>query len=132
MLPVFLRAGMRSQPLQVKKKNITGGVNEYIFSKLLAQADYNFDNKYFFVGSIVNDYSSRFGSNNPSANFFQLGASWIITNEKFIEYAGQLDLLKLRASYGTTGNAGVRRLCSHGSLFHFAGSQLCQCARRLS
>jgi TonB-linked SusC/RagA family outer membrane protein len=87
-----------------EKKNITGGVNEYIFSKLLAQADYNYDNKYFFVGSIVNDYSSRFGSNNPSANFFQLGASWIITNEKFMNMRA-VDLLKLRASYGTTGNA---------------------------
>lgn len=87
-----------------EKKNITGGVNESIFSKLLAQADYNYDNKYFFVGSVVNDYSSRFGSNNPSANFFQLGASWIISNEKFMNLPA-VDLLKVRASYGTTGNA---------------------------
>ncbi len=79
-------------------------MNESIFSKLLAQVDYNYDNRYFFVGSVVNDYSSRFGNNNPSANFYQLGASWIISNERFLNLPA-LDLLKLRASYGTTGNA---------------------------
>lgn len=87
-----------------EKKNITGGVNEYIFSKLLAQADYNYAGRYFAVASFVNDYSSRFGNNNPSANFFQLGASWIISKEQFMNIPA-IDLLKLRVSYGTTGNA---------------------------
>lgn len=87
-----------------EKKNITGGVNESIFSKLLAQADYNFDGKYFAVASFVNDYSSRFGSNNPSANFYQLGASWIISKESFMNIR-PINLLKLRVSYGITGNA---------------------------
>jgi TonB-linked SusC/RagA family outer membrane protein len=87
-----------------EKKNISGGVNESIFSKLLAQADYNFDGKYFAVASFVNDYSSRFGDNNPSANFYQLGASWIISRESFMNIR-PINLLKLRVSYGTTGNA---------------------------
>ena len=87
-----------------EKKTISGGVDESIFSKYLAQADYNYSNKYFFVASFVNEYSSRFGKNNPSANFYQLGASWIISNESFLNVK-PITFLKLRASYGTTGNA---------------------------
>lgn len=87
-----------------EKKTISGGVDESVFSKYLAQADYNYSNKYFFVASFVNEYSSRFGKNNPSANFYQLGASWIISNESFLNVK-PITFLKLRASYGTTGNA---------------------------
>ncbi|RXK59388.1 SusC/RagA family TonB-linked outer membrane protein [Lacibacter luteus] len=87
-----------------EKKTISGRVDESIFSKYLAQADYNYSNKYFFVASFVNEYSSRFGKNNPSANFYQLGASWIISNEDFLNVK-PITFLKLRASYGTTGNA---------------------------
>ena len=87
-----------------EKKTISGGVDESIFSKYLAQADYNYSNRYFLVASFVNEYSSRFGKNNPSANFYQLGASWIISNENFLNVK-PITFLKLRASYGTTGNA---------------------------
>lgn len=87
-----------------EKKTISGGLNESIFSKYLAQADYNYSNRYFFVASFVNEYSSRFGSNNPSASFYQLGASWILSNESFMRLK-PISFLKLRASYGTTGNA---------------------------
>ena len=43
--------------------------NEYSFHKYLAQADYNFANKYFAVASFVRDRSSRFGNNNSAAKF---------------------------------------------------------------
>lgn len=85
----------------------TGGRNEYSFHKYLAQADYNYANKYFAVASFVRDRSSRFGNNNSSANFYQLGASWILTAENFMKSLKPVDFLKLRVSYGTTGNAEI-------------------------
>ncbi|TKC05713.1 TonB-dependent receptor [Pedobacter polaris] len=85
--------------------NPTSGNDTYQFSKYLGQADYNYDNRYFAVASYVTEYSSRFGSNNPSGNFYQLGASWIISNEAFFKNVKPVTSLKLRASYGTTGNA---------------------------
>ncbi len=85
----------------------TGGRNEYSFHKYLAQADYNFANKYFAVASFVRDRSSRFGNNNSAANFYQLGASWIVTSENFMKNITSINFLKLRASYGTTGNAEI-------------------------
>ncbi len=87
--------------------SITGGVNEYSFQKYLTQADYNYANKYFAVASFVSDRSSRFGSNNPAGKFYQLGASWIISSEAFMSSIKPISFLKLRASYGTTGNAEI-------------------------
>ncbi len=95
--------------------NPSGGRDSYIFSKYLGQIDYSFAGKYFLVGSLVNEYSSRFGSNNPAANFYQLGASWILTKENFMDGINAINFLKLRASYGTTGNAdGIGYYASMG------------------
>ena len=80
---------------------------ENAFGKGLIQVDYNFDNRYFIVGSFIRESSSRFGANNRSANFYTLGGSWILNNEAFMENQSLFDLLKLRASYGLTGNAQI-------------------------
>ncbi|WP_183561035.1 SusC/RagA family TonB-linked outer membrane protein [Mucilaginibacter sp. SP1R1] len=87
--------------------NPSGGTDDYNFRKYLGQADYNYAGKYFVVGSYVHEYSSRFGSSNPSGNFFQAGASWILTKESFMSNITPISFLKLRASYGTTGNAEI-------------------------
>jgi TonB-linked SusC/RagA family outer membrane protein len=94
--------------------NPSGGVDEYNFRKYLGQADYNYAGKYFLVGSYVHEYSSRFGSNNPSGNFYQGGASWILTKEDFMQNVKAINFLKLRASYGTTGNAEIGNYAALG------------------
>lgn len=85
--------------------NPSGGNDGYQFSKYLGQVDYGYNNRYFAVASYVSEYSSRFGKNNPRGNFYQLGASWIASNEDFLKSVAPISFLKLRASYGTTGNA---------------------------
>lgn len=96
-------------------RNPNGGNDRYMFSKYLGQLDYSFANRYFAVASVVNEFSSRFGSNNPAATFYQLGASWIISNENFMADITPISFLKLRASYGTTGNAeGIGYYASMG------------------
>ena len=87
--------------------NPSGGVEEYNFRKYLGQADYNYAGKYFLVASYVHEYSSRFGGNNPSGNFYQAGASWILTKEDFMKNVQSINFLKLRGSFGTTGNAEI-------------------------
>jgi TonB-linked SusC/RagA family outer membrane protein len=84
--------------------SITG---ENAFSKGLVQVDYNFNNKYFLVGSFIRESSSRFGANNRAANFYTLGTSWILNHENFMANQEIFDLLKVRASYGITGNAQI-------------------------
>lgn len=92
----------------------TGGINESNFLKYLAQADYNYRNRYFAVASIVRERSSRFGSNNPTGTFYQLGASWIISDEGFMQSVRPITFLKLRVSHGTTGNASFGDYATQG------------------
>ena len=84
-----------------------GNTSENAFSKGLVQVDYNYNNRYFAVGSLIDEASSRFGANNRSANFYTIAGSWILTNEQFMEDQQLFDLLKVRLSYGSTGNAQI-------------------------
>jgi TonB-linked SusC/RagA family outer membrane protein len=68
---------------------------------------YNYAGKYFFQGSIRADGSSRFGSENKWGTFWSLGASWNIHNENFMKNLNFVNQLKLRASYGLSGNFNI-------------------------
>ncbi|MEO6638298.1 MAG: TonB-dependent receptor, partial [Ginsengibacter sp.] len=63
--------------------------------------------KYVLSGSIRRDGSSRFGSNNRYGTFWSVGAAWNISEENFMRNIQLISLLKLRASYGVNGNAGI-------------------------
>ncbi|WP_353780178.1 SusC/RagA family TonB-linked outer membrane protein [Winogradskyella sp. 3972H.M.0a.05] len=65
---------------------------------------YDYDNKYGLQASIRRDASSRFSKTNKWGTFWSVSAKWNIHNEKFMEGNTFFNDLKLRASYGTTGN----------------------------
>jgi TonB-linked SusC/RagA family outer membrane protein len=44
---------------------------------------------------------------NRYGNFYSVGGSWLLSNESFMDDMDAVDLLRVRASYGTTGNAGI-------------------------
>ncbi|HUR11074.1 MAG TPA: SusC/RagA family TonB-linked outer membrane protein, partial [Flavitalea sp.] len=68
-------------------------------------ATYGFRKKYYLSAGARRDGSSRFGENRKYANFGQVGASWIISEENFMAGSqGWLSELKLKASYGSVGN----------------------------
>jgi TonB-dependent starch-binding outer membrane protein SusC len=68
---------------------------------------YNYGGKYFLQGSIRTDGSSRFGKENRWGTFWSVGASWNMHNENFIKDLGFINLLKIRASYGLSGNFNI-------------------------
>ena len=68
------------------------------------QWNYTYDNRYNVSASLRYDESSKFVESNKGALFWSLGAAWDIANEKFAEDYQFLNQLKLRTSYGTTGN----------------------------
>jgi TonB-linked SusC/RagA family outer membrane protein len=92
----------------------TASSQQVSFRKFLGQADYNFDNRYFLVGSLVNEFSSLFGKNNSKANFYQLGASWVLSNETFLKNNKILTFAKVRLSHGTVGNAAIPNFAALG------------------
>lgn len=103
-------------------KSVGGNPVETGFSSYFAQVDYNYDRKYYLVGSLRTDGSSRFGSNNKWGTFYSIGASWMLSEENLFENLQWLDALKLRASYGTTGNANIANYLSLGTFVFSSAS----------
>ena len=110
-----LAQGLSALSAAGSPKEVSGNITETGFLSYFGQLDYNFQNKYFLVGSLRRDASSRFGENNRWAPFYSVGASWNINRESFLSNASWIDLLKIRASYGTTGNANIAPYLSLGT-----------------
>ena len=70
-----------------------------------ARLNYSYSDKYLFQGSIRRDGSSVFGQNNQWGYFPSVGLAWRINEEGFMKNQSVFNDLKLRASYGVTGNA---------------------------
>lgn len=70
----------------------------------LASVDYSFKGKYLLRASVRRDGSSRFGFDNRYGTFPSAGIGWIVSDEGFMKKLPVLNYLKLRASYGFTGN----------------------------
>jgi TonB-linked SusC/RagA family outer membrane protein len=73
---------------------------------------YGFKGKYFLNTGARRDGSSRLSKDDRWANFGHVGVSWIISDEKFIQRADWLDMLKFKASYGAVGSQGVGEYAS--------------------
>ncbi|GAB1450784.1 TonB-dependent receptor [Draconibacterium sp.] len=75
-------------------------------NSLLGRLNYVYKGKYLVTASLRRDGYSAFGQSNPYADFGAIALGWTISEESFFN-TEMLDLLKLRASYGTNGNRGV-------------------------
>lgn len=85
----------------------SNGITEWSLLSSLGRINYSFQNKYLFTASARADGSSRFGDNNKWG-FFPSGAiSWRVSEESFMENVTFIDNLKIRASYGITGNTSI-------------------------
>jgi TonB-linked SusC/RagA family outer membrane protein len=74
----------------------------------LGRVMYNYDRRYFLMGSFRADASSRFGPLNRWGKFGSVSAGWTISNESFYNnWLGGGSTLKLRGSWGLTGNNNI-------------------------
>lgn len=81
-----------------------GGISEWSVLSFFGTANYDYNGKYFLDVSLRRDGSSRFGANRRYANFWSVGGSWNLKRESFLANFDPVTSLKLRASYGTSGN----------------------------
>ncbi len=86
------------------EKEVGYSFTEWGLFSLFANAEYDYDNKYYVQASVRRDGSSRFGENNRFGVFPAFGVSWNMHNENFMGNLDFIDLLKVRGSYGTSGN----------------------------
>lgn len=77
------------------------------FVGVFSRANYDYNQKYFVSASIRRDGSSRFGAESRWGTFYSLGGSWVMSNESYIKDIKAIDFLRLRSSYGVTGNAEI-------------------------
>lgn len=72
-------------------------------SNIGQKVQYNYDNKYFAQAAVTESYYNRYDNGRRWGTFWAVGLGWDISKEKFME-ASKIDQLKLRATYGHTGN----------------------------
>ena len=99
----------------------TNTVTEQTPNKLLStfgRLQYNYDERYMLSGSLRFDGGSVFGVNNKWGVFPAISGGWIISNEKFFKNWGQKwwNTLKIRASYGVTGNNSISNTAAYATL----------------
>ncbi|MBR7035842.1 MAG: TonB-dependent receptor [Bacteroidales bacterium] len=73
----------------------------------ISSFQYNYMAKYYLSASFRVDGSSKFSPSNRWAPFWSVGGSWIVSDESFMQSLTWLDLLKVRGSYGTSGNSDI-------------------------
>ncbi len=71
------------------------------------QASYDYGKRYFITASYRTEGSSLFASKTRVGHFPSVAASWLISNEEFMKGQDVVSFLKLRASYGLTGNNNI-------------------------
>ena len=87
--------------------------NEYKLVSFLARAQYSLMNKYFATVNMRRDGSTKFGDNNKWGLFPSVSVGWSLSEEAFLKGNTTIDNLKLRVSWGRTGNSeGIRPLLS--------------------
>ncbi|MBD0255645.1 MAG: TonB-dependent receptor [Cytophagales bacterium] len=79
-------------------------VNEWSLLSYLSRVQYGFRGKYLLSAALRADGSSRFGRDNKYGFFPSVSAGWIVSEEKFMQALPAVSSLKLRASYGLSGN----------------------------
>tara|TARA_R110000751_G_C13793604_1_gene482556 strand:+ start:2166 stop:5546 length:3381 start_codon:yes stop_codon:yes gene_type:complete len=82
-------------------------VQEWSLLSYLARVNYDYRAKYLFSASIRRDGSSRFGEQNRWGNFPSVSAGWVLSEEDFMPKNGIVSFLKLRGSYGVSGNFNI-------------------------
>jgi len=110
----FLSSNRFSNNLVTTLSGASGLINdgsadiyEWSLISYLARINYNYNDKYYLTGSIRTDGSSRFGSDRKYGVFPSVAAAWRISEESFFNNVNFVNGLKLRASYGETGNNNI-------------------------
>lgn len=81
--------------------------NDWVVASYLGTASYNFQSRYILNGTYRREGNSRFSNENRWGNFWSLGTAWNVHRESFLKNNNLVNNLKLRASYGKTGNANI-------------------------
>ena len=101
---------------QAGQQFIESEAYEESYSYQMGRVAYEFKDKYLLNATVRRDGFSGFAANNRSAVFPSVGVGWVVSEEGFMAGATAVDFLKLRASYGISGNL-TQRYSSQARIF---------------
>ena len=103
----FPNDATRNESLQLAlNRTVSSGRSKQRLDSYMGRINYGFRDKYFVDLTARVDGSSKFGTNNKYGFFPAISAAWRIIEEDFLQNVKWMSDMKLRASYGITGNAG--------------------------
>lgn len=108
--------------LEVTRNDIGSYKGMWRLIGFFGRAQYNFQNRYYLTGSIRRDGSTKFGKNNEWGVFPTVSGAWAISEEEFMQEFFWLSNLRLRASYGISGNQEIGQY--NAQMYYQAGSRV--------
>lgn len=100
---------------QGKFNGVSGYSQENELQSFFGRFNYNYDGKYLFTASLRADGSTRFGANNKYGYFPSFALGWNLDREDFLMDSDVVNSLKLRTSWGQTGNQEVQNKITQAS-----------------
>jgi TonB-linked SusC/RagA family outer membrane protein len=91
-------------------------LQEWSLISYISRLNYDFKGKYLVSAAIRRDGSSRFGINNKWGNFPSVSLGWIVSEENFFPKNKAVNFIKVRGSYGLTGNNNIGNYTSFASV----------------
>ncbi|SOE21570.1 TonB-linked outer membrane protein, SusC/RagA family [Spirosomataceae bacterium TFI 002] len=98
----------------------TSSFTEQEIQSQFGRLNFDYDDKYLITATVRRDGASNFAANNKYAIFPSGAIGWRISNESFLKDSDKISNLKLRASYGVTGNQAIdayQSLAKFGTIF---------------
>lgn len=96
------------------KTNASSSGTEWGLNSIFTRVNYSYKDKYLVSAVFRRDGSSRFGKNNRYGNFPGISAGWVVSEESFLSNVNPISFLKIRGSYGLTGNFAIGDFASLG------------------
>ncbi|MCX2450005.1 TonB-dependent receptor [Pedobacter sp. PLR] len=94
----------------------TSSFDRWSMNSYFLRGSYSYKDRYLLTVTGRVDGSSRFGKNNKYGVFPSVGLGWVVSKENFLSGVEAIDELKLRASYGVTGNTEIPTYQSLGTI----------------
>jgi len=88
----------------IDEKTVSSGVSDYRKLSYFGRLQYDYKGKYLLSAMLRRDATSRFGPEKTAGYFPSFTAGWILSDEAFLKDVNNIDLVKLRGSYGVLGN----------------------------
>ncbi len=89
---------------------------EEVFNSFFGRMSYNYDGKYHFDASLRTDGSSHFADGYRWGTFWSVGGMWNVKAEEFMLPYDYINDMRLKASYGTTGNSDIGNYMPYGTI----------------